>query len=228
MTLSLYEDVAAPPGEARLKVYRIGPPLSLSEVLPILSTTGVEVVDERPYQLEGLERESYIYDFGLRYHARDARPTRASCSRTPSRRCGTATTRATASTRSSSRPGSPGARRRCCVPTRSTCARAAPRSRRTTSRTRCATTSRSPATSCSSSRRGSTPAAGRRNLAADGESRAGQVRRPRGAHHARARRRLQPRPRPDPALLPDQHPRHPAHQLLPDRRRRRTRCSGSR
>ncbi len=68
MALSLYEDVAAPPGEARLKVYRIGPALSLSEVLPILSTTGVEVVDERPYTLEGLERESYIYDFGLRYH----------------------------------------------------------------------------------------------------------------------------------------------------------------
>ncbi len=68
MALSLYEDIAAPPGEARLKVYRIGPPLSLSEVLPILSTTGVEVVDERPYQLEGLPRESYIYDFGLRYH----------------------------------------------------------------------------------------------------------------------------------------------------------------
>jgi glutamate dehydrogenase len=66
--LSLYEDVAAPPGEARLKVYRVGPPLSLSEVLPILSTTGVEVVDERPYGLEGLTRESYIYDFGLRYH----------------------------------------------------------------------------------------------------------------------------------------------------------------
>ena len=37
-------------------------------MLPILSTTGVEVVDERPYQLEGLARESYIYDFGLRYH----------------------------------------------------------------------------------------------------------------------------------------------------------------
>ncbi len=67
LALSLYEDVAAAPGEARLKVYRIGPPLSLSEVLPILSTTGVEVVDERPYQLEGVARESYIYDFGLRY-----------------------------------------------------------------------------------------------------------------------------------------------------------------
>ncbi len=68
MTLSLYEDVTSPPGEARLKVYRIGPPLSLSEVLPILSTTGVEVVDERPYQLEGLARETHVYDFGLRYH----------------------------------------------------------------------------------------------------------------------------------------------------------------
>ena len=63
------------PGQARLKVYRIGPPLSLSQVLPILSTTGVEVVDERPYQLEGLERESYIYDFGLRYQ--QAMPDRA-------------------------------------------------------------------------------------------------------------------------------------------------------
>ena len=28
---------------------------------------GVEVVDERPYQLEGLPRPSYIYEFGLRY-----------------------------------------------------------------------------------------------------------------------------------------------------------------
>jgi glutamate dehydrogenase len=28
---------------------------------------GVEVVDERPYGLAGLERVSHIYDFGLRY-----------------------------------------------------------------------------------------------------------------------------------------------------------------
>ena len=67
LALSLYERMDALPGEARLKVFRIGPPLSLSEVLPILSTMGVEVVDERPYELEGLPRQSYIYDFGLRY-----------------------------------------------------------------------------------------------------------------------------------------------------------------
>ncbi|HEU5455244.1 MAG TPA: NAD-glutamate dehydrogenase domain-containing protein, partial [Nocardioides sp.] len=57
----------AAPGEARLKIFRIGRPLSLSQVLPALSAMGVEVVDERPYELEGLPRQSYIYDFGLRY-----------------------------------------------------------------------------------------------------------------------------------------------------------------
>ena len=36
-------------------------------VLPALSSMGVEVVDERPYELEGLERTSIIYEFGLRY-----------------------------------------------------------------------------------------------------------------------------------------------------------------
>ncbi|HET8603052.1 MAG TPA: NAD-glutamate dehydrogenase [Marmoricola sp.] len=68
IALSLYERMDAREGEARLKIYRIGPPLSLSQVLPILSTMGVEVVDERPYGLEDLPRQSWIYDFGLRYH----------------------------------------------------------------------------------------------------------------------------------------------------------------
>ncbi|WP_028639046.1 NAD-glutamate dehydrogenase [Nocardioides sp. URHA0032] len=65
--LSLYEDLDAGRGEARLKVYRIGSPLSLSGVLPMLSSMGVEVVDERPYELDGVERPTYIYEFGLRY-----------------------------------------------------------------------------------------------------------------------------------------------------------------
>ena len=33
----------------------------------MLSSMGVEVVDERPYELAGLERPSYVYEFGLRY-----------------------------------------------------------------------------------------------------------------------------------------------------------------
>jgi glutamate dehydrogenase len=65
--LALYEQMDAARGEARLKVFRIGAPLSLSEILPMLSSMGVEVVDERPYQLEGLGRPTFIYEFGLRY-----------------------------------------------------------------------------------------------------------------------------------------------------------------
>ncbi len=53
--------------EARLKLFRTGPALSLSEVLPMLSAMGVEVVDERPYSLEGLPHPTHIYDFGLRW-----------------------------------------------------------------------------------------------------------------------------------------------------------------
>jgi glutamate dehydrogenase len=64
---SLYQELDAGSGEARLKLYRIGPPLSLSQILPMLSSMGVEVVDERPYTLVGLERRSHIYEFGLRY-----------------------------------------------------------------------------------------------------------------------------------------------------------------
>ncbi len=68
LDLSFYQLMDARGDEARLKIYRIGSPLSLSEVLPILASMGVEVVDERPYSLVGMDRTSHIYDFGLRYH----------------------------------------------------------------------------------------------------------------------------------------------------------------
>ncbi|NGO10923.1 NAD-glutamate dehydrogenase [Streptomyces sp. HC44] len=65
--LSLYEPVGAAPGERRFKIYRTGAPVSLSAVLPVLSRLGVEVTDERPYELRCSDRKSaWIYDFGLR------------------------------------------------------------------------------------------------------------------------------------------------------------------
>jgi len=68
--LHLYEPADAPPGEARFKVFRAGDPLSLTEVLPLFSSLGVDVIDERPYGLEigeGSGPTSWVYDFGLRY-----------------------------------------------------------------------------------------------------------------------------------------------------------------
>ncbi|MFC9612138.1 NAD-glutamate dehydrogenase [Streptomyces sp. NPDC056938] len=65
--LSLYEPVGAAPGERRFKIYRTGAPVSLSSVLPVLNQLGVEVIDERPYELRCSDRTTaWIYDFGLR------------------------------------------------------------------------------------------------------------------------------------------------------------------
>ncbi|OON72115.1 NAD-glutamate dehydrogenase [Streptomyces tsukubensis] len=65
--LSLYEPVGAAPDERRFKIYRTGGQVSLSSVLPVLSKLGVEVVDERPYELRCTDRtKAWIYDFGLR------------------------------------------------------------------------------------------------------------------------------------------------------------------
>lgn len=65
--LSLYEPVGAAPGERRFKIYRSGGQISLSAVLPVLQRLGVEVTDERPYELRCTDRtNAWIYDFGLR------------------------------------------------------------------------------------------------------------------------------------------------------------------
>ncbi|MCX4787073.1 NAD-glutamate dehydrogenase [Streptomyces sp. NBC_01221] len=66
-SLSLYEPVGAGPGERRFKIYRTGEQVSLSAVLPALQRLGVEVVDERPYELRCADgTHAWIYDFGLR------------------------------------------------------------------------------------------------------------------------------------------------------------------
>ncbi|GGD15402.1 NAD-glutamate dehydrogenase [Nocardioides daphniae] len=68
--LSLVEepvDESSPERRAQLKVYRVGEAISLSHVLPLISSLGVEVVDERPHRLEGLGATTYVYEFGLRH-----------------------------------------------------------------------------------------------------------------------------------------------------------------
>ncbi|MDJ0345723.1 NAD-glutamate dehydrogenase [Streptomyces sp. H10-C2] len=66
-TLSLYEPVGAVPEERRFKIYCTGAPVSLSAVLPVLQKLGVEVVDERPYELRRTDQtRAWVYDFGLR------------------------------------------------------------------------------------------------------------------------------------------------------------------
>ncbi|NHC14863.1 NAD-glutamate dehydrogenase, partial [Motilibacter deserti] len=57
------------PGAARLKLYRDAP-VSLSKVLPLLARMGVDVDDERPYEIEAADGpRGWVYDLGLRYDA---------------------------------------------------------------------------------------------------------------------------------------------------------------
>ena len=52
-------------GSWRLKVFRAGEEVSLSQFLPMLENLGVRVVDERPYRVETPDRPAWIYDLGL-------------------------------------------------------------------------------------------------------------------------------------------------------------------
>ena len=63
--LNLYQEPDRPSAERRFKLYRRGP-LSLTAVLPLFTHFGLEVVDERPYQIVRADGVmAHIYDFGL-------------------------------------------------------------------------------------------------------------------------------------------------------------------
>ncbi|HEY2307942.1 MAG TPA: NAD-glutamate dehydrogenase [Streptosporangiaceae bacterium] len=54
-------------GVWRLTIYRVGTPITLTDVLPRLQHMGLDVVDEHPYEFTGpLAEPFWIYDFGLR------------------------------------------------------------------------------------------------------------------------------------------------------------------
>ena len=68
MAMVLYRpDQEGDRADLRLKVFRRGNTMTLSEVLPHLTRMGVTVIDERPYEiaLPG-DAQGMIYDFGLR------------------------------------------------------------------------------------------------------------------------------------------------------------------
>ncbi|MGY1856115.1 NAD-glutamate dehydrogenase [Modestobacter sp. SYSU DS0290] len=53
-------------GERRLTIYRVGDRLLLSDVLPVLQHMGVDVLDERPYEIDRIGAPlAWVYDFGL-------------------------------------------------------------------------------------------------------------------------------------------------------------------
>ena len=69
-SVALYRPAEAPDTIRRFKLFRVDP-LSLTDILPIFSHMGVEVVDEQPFEVERADGTTlHVYDFGLR--VRDA------------------------------------------------------------------------------------------------------------------------------------------------------------
>jgi glutamate dehydrogenase len=68
--VSLYHPLEAPAGSLRCKLYRRGEPATLSEVLPMFESMGLQVRDERPYEIAPSDGPpTWIYDFGVEYAA---------------------------------------------------------------------------------------------------------------------------------------------------------------
>ena len=67
LSFDVYTPAADDPADRRLKIFRTGTPLSLGRTLPMLELMGIEVLDERPYEVERTDgTSSWIYDFGLK------------------------------------------------------------------------------------------------------------------------------------------------------------------
>jgi glutamate dehydrogenase len=72
LSITLYRPVEAPLSAVRAKLFRSGGPLALSDMLAVLENMGVDVADERPYEVRPSGREPvWIYDFGLTYKGDD-------------------------------------------------------------------------------------------------------------------------------------------------------------
>ncbi|MFZ5653901.1 MAG: NAD-glutamate dehydrogenase [Pseudomonadota bacterium] len=72
LALVLYRPLEAAADQLRLRLYHRGP-ITLSALLPMLENLGVEVLEERSYQLRVVAGDGWrwIHDFGLRYPPAD-------------------------------------------------------------------------------------------------------------------------------------------------------------
>ncbi len=66
LAMSLYQPPGAPAGQLRFRLYGAGAPAPLSRSLPILERMGVQVLEERPFEIRRADGQSlWIGDFGL-------------------------------------------------------------------------------------------------------------------------------------------------------------------
>ncbi len=74
ITVSLNDSPDAAEGARRFTIYRLGQPITLSAILPMLHDMGIEVIDERAFDIRRPKSAAaYVYDFGIGFNV-DAVP----------------------------------------------------------------------------------------------------------------------------------------------------------
>ncbi|MBD4656121.1 hypothetical protein GUG52_30800, partial [Xanthomonas citri pv. citri] len=58
-------DDPADPSDLRLKIFNQRAPMPLSQVMPHLSSLGVQIIDEHPHRIILRGREVWLFDLGL-------------------------------------------------------------------------------------------------------------------------------------------------------------------
>ncbi len=68
--LHFYRPILESNDQAHLRLYSVGKPVPLSEVIPILENMGLTVLGERPYRIRLQPEAIWIHDFSMRYPTR--------------------------------------------------------------------------------------------------------------------------------------------------------------
>ena len=136
--MSLGHDIDAQAAEWRIRVYRRGTPMALSELLPLLDHLGFVALDEQPYTFQVGAERVHLYDIGVRVPAGATLDERRAPMFVDAF---IGLVRGVVESDGFNRlvaraPGSTPARWRWSAPTPSTCARSASRSASSTSRRR--------------------------------------------------------------------------------------------
>ncbi len=68
LAMNLYSPLEAEPGELRFKIFNLGDPVPLSDVLPMLENMGLKVISEVPFSVKpaGTDKPVWIHDFAMR------------------------------------------------------------------------------------------------------------------------------------------------------------------
>jgi len=66
LVLHLYHPIAEKPDQLHVRLYSLGKPASLSQVIPILEHMGLNVFGERPYRIRHPAGDAWIHDFSTR------------------------------------------------------------------------------------------------------------------------------------------------------------------